>query len=212
MTLDGSDAMSEASVNTVELDWKEGVALNNGTQMMTAIAAISVHDAECLIQAAEAAASLSVEALCGITDAFDEKIHSVRSHKGQIKAARNIRKLLSGSHLARTSDKSFAEHQYPQDPYSLRCIPQVLGSVRDTVRHVREVVEVEINSATDNPLVFAKEGVRLKGNIPLFDYSTISMVAEPVRAIEGGFIPEELLLEEETHMEGEADELDDDVF
>lgn len=161
--IDGSDAMRESAVDPVELDWKEGVALNNGTQMMTAIAAISVHNAECLIRAAEAAASLSVEALCGITDAFDEKIHSVRPHKGQIKTARNIRKLLSGSHLARTSDKSMAEHQYPQDPYSLRCIPQVLGSVRDTVRHVREVVEVEINSATDNPLVFTKEGVCLSG-------------------------------------------------
>lgn len=161
--LDGGDAMRKAAIDPIELDWKEGVALNNGTQMMTAIAAVSVHDAECLIRAAEVAASLSVEALCGITDAFDEKIHSVRPHNGQVKTAQNIRKLLSGSYLVRTGDEVIADHQYPQDPYSLRCIPQVIGSVHDTIRHVREVVEVEINSATDNPLVFTQRGVCLSG-------------------------------------------------
>lgn len=152
--LDGKDAMSKAKISPISLDVKEGVALNNGTQMMTAIAALTVHDAEILIKTAEVAASLSLEALCGIIDAFDQKIHDVRPHKGQRTTASNIRKLVSGSELIKSSEEAIKESGYTQDPYSLRCIPQILGSSHDTINFVRKIVETEINSATDNPLVF----------------------------------------------------------
>jgi histidine ammonia-lyase len=161
--LEGKEAMKQARISPITLNAKEGVALNNGTQMMTAIAALAVHDARALIDTAEVAAALSLEALCGITDAFDEKIHDTKPHRGQIKSARNIRKLLSQSRLVKSGEESARERGYPQDPYSLRCIPVVLGAVRNTIDHVRDVVHVEINSATDNPLVFADEQECLSG-------------------------------------------------
>ncbi len=159
----GKEAMKEADISPVTLDFKEGVALNNGTQMMTAIAALAVHDVENLLRTAEVAAAMSLEALCGMMDAFDEKIHKVRPHKGQIESAKNIRELLSGSRLVKTKDETVDESIYPQDPYSLRCIPQVLGSVREAIGHGKSVVDVEINSATDNPLIFPEEAKCLSG-------------------------------------------------
>lgn len=161
--MSGKDAMKKASIKPVQLDLKEGLALNNGTQMMTAIAALSIHDAETLVQTAEVAAALSIEALRGIIDAFDPRIHNIRPHKGQIESARNLRDLLSGSVLAKTSDESVMENKYPQDPYSLRCIPQVIGCVRDAIEYVKRIIQVEINSATDNPLVFPEDEQCLSG-------------------------------------------------
>jgi len=163
MVMRGKEIMEKVDISLLTLDVKEGVALNNGTQIMTAVAALAVHDAENLVQTAEVAAALSLEALCGIVDAFDEKIHSIRPHKGQIETAKNIRRLVSGSKLVKPSSETVREDKYPQDPYSLRCIPQVLGTVRDVISHVKSVVEVEINSATDNPIVFAEEHVCLSG-------------------------------------------------
>jgi len=163
VVMDGKEAMKKANIPPIELDVKEGVALNNGTQMMTAIAALAVHDAEILVKTAEVAASMSLEALSGIIDAFNEKIHSVRPHKGQVESAENIRKLVSGSKLIKSRNEAVKENKYSQDPYSLRCVPQVLGSVRDTISYVRDVVEVEVNSATDNPLVFTVEEECLSG-------------------------------------------------
>jgi histidine ammonia-lyase len=162
IVLSGKEAMEKAKIPPTILDVKEGVALNNGTQMMTAIAALLVHDAENLVKTAEVAASLSLEALRGIAEAFNERIHSVKPHKGQMGSARNILTLLSGSKLVKhvTAGK---RNKYPQDPYSLRCIPQVLGSVRDIIKYVKSIVDIEINSATDNPLVFAEDGVCLSG-------------------------------------------------
>jgi histidine ammonia-lyase len=161
--MNGREAMKKAGILPVTLDVKEGVALNNGTQVMTAIAALTLNDAKNLVEKAEVAAALSLEALCGIADAFDAKIHRVRPHKGQTESATHMRKLLSGSRLVKPSGESAKENKYPQDPYSLRCIPQVLGSVRDTINHVKKTVEIEINSATDNPLVFPEEENCLSG-------------------------------------------------
>ncbi len=161
--MDGKKAMKKAEISPITLDVKEGVALNNGTQMMTAIAALAVHDAENLAQTAEVAAAMSLEALMGIYDAFDDRIHSIRPYKGQIESAKNIRKFISGSKLVKPSYKAIKENKYPQDPYSLRCIPQVLGSVRDTISYVKGIVKVEINSATDNPLVFSESVECLSG-------------------------------------------------
>jgi len=161
--MNGKEAMNNAGIHPITLDVKEGVALNNGTQMMTAIAALAVYDAENLVKTAEIAAAMSLEALLGITDAFDEKIHNVRPHRGQIESAKNVRRLLSGSQLVKPSSEAVKENKYPQDPYSLRCVPQVLGSVRDAIDHVKRIVGVEINSATDNPLVFAEGETCLSG-------------------------------------------------
>ncbi len=161
--ISGKKAMKRAGILPITLDFKEGVALNNGTQMMTALAALAVQDSENLLQAAEVAAALSLEVLCGISDAFDEKIHAVRPHKGQGESAKNIRRLFSSSRLVRTSGEALKERNYPQDPYSLRCIPQVLGTVRGIINYVEGVVDIEMNSATDNPLVFAEEGECLSG-------------------------------------------------
>jgi histidine ammonia-lyase len=159
----GGVAMTKAGVPPVTLDVKEGVALNNGTQMMTALAALAVYDAETLLRTAEVTAALSLEALRGIRDAFDSRIHGVRPHKGQTETARNIRALVADSQLVKSSDDSTNANKYPQDPYSLRCIPQVLGSTRDTIEHVKGIITVEINAATDNPLIFPQNGRCLSG-------------------------------------------------
>lgn len=182
IVMSGREAMKKAGVPPVTLDVKEGVALNNGTQMMTAVAALTIHEAENLVQTAEVAAAMSLEALFGIIDAFDERIHNVRPHRGQVKSARNIVRLLSGSRLVKPASEAVKESGYSQDPYSLRCIPQVLGSVRDAISYVRRVVEVEINSATDNPLVFSEDGECLSGGnfhgqpiSAAMDYLTIAL-------------------------------------
>jgi histidine ammonia-lyase len=162
-TMNGRDALEKAGIQPVQLDFKEGVALNNGTQMMTALAALAVFDAEKLLKTAEIAAALSLEALNGISDAFDERIHKVRPHKGQIATAQDMRLLTTDSRLILSGEEAIKKGLHPQDPYCLRCTPQVLGAVRDALAHVRQVVEVEINSATDNPLVFAEDGACLSG-------------------------------------------------
>jgi histidine ammonia-lyase len=167
-TMSGEDALKKAGISPVRLDSKEGLALNNGTQMMTAIGALAVHDAERLIKNAEIAASLSLEALSGISDAFDERIHLVRPHLGQIETAKNIRRLTAGSKIIKSSGEAIREAEKskmrpPQDPYSLRCVPQVLGASREAIGYVKKIIETEINSATDNPLIFANDGKCLSG-------------------------------------------------
>jgi histidine ammonia-lyase len=157
--MSGRRAMERAGIRPVDLDFKEGLALNNGTQLMTAIGTLTTYDTEELIKTAEIAASMSLEALTGVSDAYDERIHRVRPHPGQATVAENIRSLTAGSQLIQSSEhlmQTSGQHRTrpPQDPYSLRCTPQVLGAVRDVVTYVRGVLETEINSATDNPLVF----------------------------------------------------------
>lgn len=161
----GKEAMRKAGIPPVELESKEGIALNNGTQMMTAIAVLTLHDAERLIKTAEIAASLSLEALSGISDAFDERIHQARPHPGQITSAQNIKSLISGSKIIKSSSEVITnnEGRPPQDPYSLRCTPQVIGAARDALSYVRRIIETEINAATDNPLIFIEEKACLSG-------------------------------------------------
>jgi histidine ammonia-lyase len=159
----GREAMEKAGIKPIQLEVKEGIALNNGTQLMSAIAALTLYDAENLIKTAEVAAALTLEALLGVHDAFDEKIQKVRPYEGQEKTAENIRKLISGSKLIHTGAQAMEKLQRPHDAYSLRCIPQVLGAARDAIAYVRKVVETEINSATDNPLIFPEEAVCLSG-------------------------------------------------
>ncbi len=161
--MSGREALRKAGIQPVKLDVKEGVALNNGTQLMTALGTLAVYDAERLVKVAEVATALSLEALRGISDAFDEKVHRARPHSGQITSAHNIRLLTAGSKLITSGEKATKRGMYPQDPYSLRCAPQVLGAVRDAIGYVRKVVETEINAATDNPLVFAEDEMCLSG-------------------------------------------------
>jgi histidine ammonia-lyase len=161
--LNGGQAMEKAGINPVRLDFKEGIALNNGTQLMTGIAALAVHDSETLIKSSEIAVALSLEAMLGISDAFDEKLHKVRPHEGQSVTSANVRGLIGGSQLVQTGKQAVEKLQRPHDPYCLRCAPQVLGAARDGLAYVKKVVEIEINSATDNPLVFPKEQECLSG-------------------------------------------------
>jgi len=161
--LSGKQVLAKAGIKPVRLEAKEGVGFINGTQFMTAIAALAVYDAQTLLASAEAAAALSLEALRGIADAFDSRIHAVRPHRGQAATASNIRSLVAGSKNILTGEKAAQAKLYPQDAYSLRCIPQVLGCVHDAVDYVKGVVEVEANSATDNPLVFSEDRLCLSG-------------------------------------------------
>ncbi|MGB9756519.1 MAG: histidine ammonia-lyase [Candidatus Bathyarchaeales archaeon] len=159
----GKEAMEKANIKPIQLEFKEGIALNNGTQLMTAIAALTVYDAENLIKTAEIAAALSLEALLGVSDAFHEKIHQARPHTGQAITAKNIREMIIGSQLVQTGKEAFEKLKRPHDPYSLRCTPQILGAARDAIAYARKIVEIEINSATDNPLIFPEEELCLSG-------------------------------------------------
>lgn len=156
----GVAALDAAGINPVDLEVKEGLALLNGTQAMTAVGALALRRAERLTLIADAAGAITLEALLGTPVAFDERIQKARPHPGQSAAAANLRQLLSESEI-RTSHLN--DDPRVQDAYSLRCMPQVHGAVRGALNHVREIVETETGSATDNPLVFADTGEVLSG-------------------------------------------------
>lgn len=147
--LPGGEALAQAGVRPLVLEAKEGLALLNGTAMTAALCTLAVHRAENLLRVADIAGALSLEALRGTILALDERIHAVRGHPHQVVCAANLRSLLEGSTFVRGYDP----HDI-QDAYSLRCMPQVHGAVRDAVAVVRERVEVELNAVTDNPLIF----------------------------------------------------------
>ncbi|MFX1487248.1 MAG: histidine ammonia-lyase [Promethearchaeota archaeon] len=151
-------ALKSAKLNPVRLGPKEGLALINGSQLINAIGALTVFDSENILKASQIATALSLEALNGRIDPFDERIHSVRPYKGQISVAKNITKLVKNSQII-----SEQVGKKVQDAYSLRCSPQIIGASKDTIDYVRGIVEVEINSATDNPLVFPGNGDILSG-------------------------------------------------
>src|SRR6476660_7084038 len=146
-----ADPLKAASIKPLVLEAKEAVSLINGTQAMLAVGALSLLAAEILVDSADVIGSLTLDALRGTDVAFDERIHRARPHPGQLKTAENLRKVLEGSQIR----ESHRDCQRVQDAYSLRCMPQVHGAVRDTLSHCREVMETETNSALDNPLVFA---------------------------------------------------------
>ena len=145
-----SEMLKRESVKPVELDAKEAVSLINGTQAMLAVGSLALVAAENLVDSADVIGAMSCDALKGTDAAFDERIHQARPHPGQIASAANLRGLLEGSQIR----ESHRECGRVQDAYSLRCMPQVHGAVRDTLAHCRRVFEIEINSAVDNPLVF----------------------------------------------------------
>ncbi len=148
-----AEALKKAGIKPLVPEAKEAISLINGTQAMLAIGALTVLEAEILADTADVLGALSVDALKGTVVAFDERIHKARPHPGQLHSAANLRKMLEGEDAIRESHKNCGR---VQDAYSLRCIPQVHGAVRDTLTHCREAFEIEINSAVDNPLVFMK--------------------------------------------------------
>ncbi len=145
--LSGKEAMEKAGIQRHVLTAKEGLALNNGATFTAAIASLAVYQAEYLIKVADLCAALTMEALCARSSPFDARVHQVRNHKGQIETAKSITQMINGSSL-------IDSQQQVQDGYSIRCIPQVHGAVKDSVEHVKQIVENEINAATDNPLIF----------------------------------------------------------
>jgi histidine ammonia-lyase len=156
-----AEALKGAQIKPVVLGAKEAVSLINGTQAMLAVGTLALLAAETLVDSADVISGLSCDALKGTDAAFDERIQKVRPHGGQSKTATNLRRMLEGSQIR----ESHRDCGRVQDAYSLRCIPQVHGAVRDTLAHCREVFEIEANSAVDNPLVFVTDSETLRGDV-----------------------------------------------
>lgn len=147
--LPGAKAMEKAGIPVIDLYAKEGIALINGTQVMTSTGALALYDAINLIKIADITAALTFEACNGITTALDSRVHMTRPHKGQIDTARILLELLDGSEMTSKQGEIRV-----QDPYTLRCVPQIHGASKNAINYIRDQVEVEMNSVTDNPIIF----------------------------------------------------------
>jgi len=178
--ISGKRAMQLAGIPRIELQAKEGLALNNGATVSAAIATLAIADAENLARHAEIATALTLEAIVARSSPFDERIHRAAGHAGQIETAANIRALINGSRLLDSTNKV-------QDAYSIRCAPQVIGAARDAIAYARKIVNEEINAATDNPLIFldidaenkSRSGGNFHGEGVAFAMNLVSMaVAE----------------------------------
>jgi histidine ammonia-lyase len=169
-----ADALRRAGLAPVVLEAKEGLALINGTQLMTAVAGLALAEAWRLARTADVAGALTLDALLGTDVAFDARIHAARPHPGQLASAANLRRLLAGSPLR----ESHRDCGKVQDAYSLRCIPQVHGAARDALSYTTRTVDVEMNAATDNPMVFAETGELLSGGN--FHGEPVAMAADVI--------------------------------
>lgn len=156
--LPGKEAMDKAGIKVVELTSKEGLALINGTPVMTSIGALAVYDAMNLMKTADIISSMTLEALKGITDAFNERVHKVRGQRGQMATARNVLRITEGSSLTTRQGELRV-----QDAYTLRCIPQIHGASRDAINYVKDIISIELNAATDNPLIFSEDDMVISG-------------------------------------------------
>jgi histidine ammonia-lyase len=154
------EALARKGLSPVALAAKEGLALINGTQLMSALGVLLLEDAHNVLEVADVAGAMSLEAVRGTNAAFDPRIQDVRPHPGQVESAANLRELTRDSEIM--ASHRFDSHRV-QDPYSLRCIPQVHGAARDAIRYAARVLEIEINSATDNPLIFSDDGAVISG-------------------------------------------------
>ena len=170
--LPGGEALQRAGLEPIVLEAKEGLALINGTQTSAAVAGMALVEVRRLLDAADVVCSLTLEAVAGTDAAFDPAVHEARPHPGQLACAANLARLTEGSAIR----ESHRDCGRVQDAYSLRCSPQVHGAARDAFEHVRRVLEIELNSATDNPMVFADGRVVSGGNFHgapiavVFDY------------------------------------------
>jgi histidine ammonia-lyase len=159
--MSGAEALKASGLAPIRLESAEGLALVNGTQVMTAIGALSVHDARRLSRLTDIAASMTLEVLMGSRTEFNPKIHQVRPHPGQIAAAANMERITRASEII----SSHSDCSRVQDAYTLRCSPQVHGATKDAIAYCRRVVETELNASTGNPLIFAEsEEFLLGGN------------------------------------------------
>ena len=156
----GSEALQRAGITPLELQAKEGVALINGTQAMCAVGGLALLDAEKLARSSDVAGAMTLEALRGTPAAFRHLLHDVRPQRGQSEVAAHLRELLAESEIRESHRENDPR---VQDAYSLRCIPQVHGAARDTLHELRRVLTIELNSATDNPLVFPDTGEVISG-------------------------------------------------
>jgi histidine ammonia-lyase len=155
----GGEAMQKAGIQTLDtLVSKEGLGLTNGTCAMTSVGSLALYDTICAAQLGDIIGSMDFEALTGLRNAFDPRIHAVRGQKGQMLVAANMAKLLEGSEIL---DK--CQHDRVQDAYALRCIPQLHGAVRDALDYVLDKVEIELNAVTDNPIIFLEDEAVISG-------------------------------------------------
>lgn len=159
--ISSAEALKRAQIKPLVLESKEAISLINGTQAMLAVGTLALLAAETLVDSADVLGGLCCDALKGTDTAFDERIHKARPHSGQMRTAANLRHMLEGSQIR----ESHRECGRVQDAYSLRCIPQVHGAVRDTLQHCRSVFEIEANSAVDNPLVFITDPRNTEGDV-----------------------------------------------
>jgi histidine ammonia-lyase len=157
--MSGADALKAAGLKPLVLSYKEGLALINGTQIMTGIGALTAYRAGLACKSADIAGAMSLEAFLGTDAAFDERLNALRPHPGQARVAANLRHLLRGSGVL----ASHADCDRVQDPYSFRCIPVVHGAVRDALHAVENTLVIEMNSVTDNPIVIPEDGSFLTG-------------------------------------------------
>lgn len=171
-TLSASEALEAAGLESLELAPKDGLALLNGTQVSTALTLAALFRAEYVLSASLVSGSLSADAIKGSDTPFDERIHAVRGHAGQIAVAEVLRELMHGSDIR----ASHVDCSHVQDPYSIRCQPQVVGACLGVIRHAGEVLETEANAVTDNPLVFADSDAILSGGN--FHAEPVAMVAD----------------------------------
>lgn len=148
--MSGAEAMKKAGIKPIQLEAKEGLALINNTATMTSNAILAITSAQKMIELADKAGALSAEALRATTKAFDADIHRIKPHQGQIEVAKHLRSLLKGSKMI--------DNSKTQDQYSLRCMPQIHGAIRECFKYAESVVNTELNSVTDNPLIFEKNG------------------------------------------------------
>ncbi len=175
--LDAADVLVKHHLEPIELQAKDGLSLINGTQLMSSYGAYVMEKSRILVKAADLIAAMSLEALQGSIKPFDERIHELRPHLGQQESAQNVRNLLVESEIL----DSHRNCGKVQDPYCLRCVPQVHGACRDALHHCSKVIETEINSVTDNPLVFGNGDIISQGNFhgePLalvLDYAKIAL-------------------------------------
>lgn len=172
--MSGKSAMELAGIDRVILTAKEGLAINNGATFSAALGALAVYEAEYLVSVADVAAALSMEALCARSALLDKRIHSARRQLGEIETAKNLSILLKNSTFLDSTTQV-------QDAYSLRCTPQVIGAVRDTITYTKSIIEREINAVTDNPLIFDGEEAISGGNFHgepvglVMDYLSIAL-------------------------------------
>ena len=187
----GAKAMAAAGIARLRLEAKDGLALNNGTAVSAALLALALYDAELALSHGVVATAMSLEAVRGYYEALDPRIHAARNHPGQVQVATRLRQLTDGSTLLRAgSSYGILPHDLPQDAYSFRCAPQVLGAVADTLVHIRMVVERELNAACDNPLIFADDddavalsGGNFHGQPIAFAADFLSIVAAEIASI-----------------------------